>query len=284
MKKIGLIVAVCMSISMLAGCANNSKENTSEVKEETIVEEVNNTENDVSKVESDDKKEETVDSEKSEDENKQTEEKSTTEENTKSDTTKDANKEQVTKSVKLTGVANVNEGKDGNLTVDYIITGTDGKTTYKFTEKPLFDKGWYEMYKGNGGQLFEFADFNFDGNMDIKTQQYGAMVNQYYNIRIWNESTKEFELNQDFMGISNPSINAEKKQIFGVNYDRGLGNYTLYTVKDNKLTVLAEIKAEFKDDGTFGYTQVIGTGKATPIKSVSDLDSIWKGYNIEIVK
>jgi hypothetical protein len=178
--------------------------------------------------------------------------------------------------------SDVSENEDGTLTVDYIITDSNGKASHSFSENPDFDKGWYEMYTDAGAKLYEFSDFNFDGHLDIRTQQYGAMVNQYYNIRIWNTSIGEFELNQDYMGLPNPVVDAAKKQIFTTNFDRGLGNFGLYEVKDGVLTEIATIEVTLKDNGSFEYIETIGDGEGTVIKSVDDLDSMWAGYNVFI--
>lgn len=180
--------------------------------------------------------------------------------------------------------ANVTENEDGTLTVDYVLTEVDGSETRQFSENPNFNKSWYEMFSGNGGVIYEIADYNFDGYLDIKTQKYGAFVNQYYNIRLWNVEVKEFELDSDFMNISNISLNTDKQQLFGVNYDRGLGNYALYNMVDGKLTIIAQIKVEMKSDGTFEYTQIIGDGEAVVVRNVSEIDAIWDGYNVQIVE
>lgn len=178
--------------------------------------------------------------------------------------------------------ATVIENEDGTLTVDYVITDSNGKVTHRFSEKPNFDKEWYEMFTDNGVNLYKFVDYNFDGYLDIRTQQYGAFVNQYYNIRIWNNSIGEFELNQDYMDLPNLVVNAEKEQIFTTNFDRGLGNFALYEVKEGQLTQVATINVTIKDNGSFEYIEVIGNGEETVIDSVEDLDEIWEGYKVFI--
>jgi hypothetical protein len=180
-------------------------------------------------------------------------------------------------------VASVRENEDLTLTVDYLIVSEEGTITLSYSETPQFDKSWYEMYRDNGGELYAFEDYNFDGYLDLRTQQYGAMVNQYYNIRIWNNSLGEFELNEAYMGLSNPTINEEKKQIFTTNYDRGLGNYSLYEVKDGLLTKIATIEVTLKDDGSILYTETIGDQEGKTISDTSELNEIWEGYDIEIL-
>ena len=176
----------------------------------------------------------------------------------------------------------VTETEGGTIEVLYHLKSNDGKTEFVFNEKPSFKKDWYEMFTGAGGQLYEIADFNFDGHLDFKTQEYGAMVNQYYNIRLWDPEINEFVLNQDFIDISNLMVNAEKKELFSVNYDRGLGNYKLYHVEDGQLQVVASIDTTFKEDGTFEVTETVGS-ETKVIRNLSEKNIIWDNYKTHIV-
>lgn len=249
MKKINLIIAVVMVITILSACTTSDADNESKGTT-TVIE-------------------------------------STIKKVTSIATTKITEAEDVKKDMKnavLTCEVNVIEDNDKKIIVDYIINVDDNYAQHEFTDNPLFNKLWYDMYTGQGEELYEFIDFNFDGYMDIKTQMYGAYVNQYYNIRIWNDETNEFELNSDFMEISNPLVNSDKQQIFSVNYDRGFGNYTLYSIVDGELEVIAEILFNMKNDGSYSYTQSINNSEAKLINNVSELDDIWEGYTIEIIQ
>ncbi|WP_461205998.1 XAC2610-related protein [Clostridium sp. DL1XJH146] len=279
MKKLSIMVMIVMMVGTLAACGNNSDNvdlTAASNWDEAIVDLEGPTTEEVDKEVPETKETETKES-PDEVDTKTPEKTEVVTINSNSDNTGG----DVTSSEELSGEAKVSENEDGTLTVDYVITANDG-TTHSFSEKPDFNKSWYEMYKEAGGELYEFTDFNFDGQPDIRTQQYGAMVNQYYNIRIWNASIGEFELNQDYMALSNPEVNEEKKQIFTTNYDRGLGNYSLYEVKDGVLTEIAAIEVEINNDGSIGYTETIGAGEGKTITSVSEIDSIWEGYKVNI--
>lgn len=249
MKRISFAVMLCLLIGVVASCGNDSGENTEASKETVVV------------VTKDENKEEVL-----------------------TEVAKEAETVLTDQVIAWTCEAAVTENEDATLTVEYILTDPESLEVHKFTESPFFDKGWYEMFTEAGGTLYELVDYNFDGHLDIRTQQNGAMVNQYYNIRLWNTLTGEFELDQSFMDMPNLSVNVDKQEIFSVNYDRGLGNYKLYTVRDGQVVLLAAINVDIKDDGSIVYTEIIGDGDPMPIKNVTEINAIWEGYKIEIIE
>lgn len=249
MKKISLIVVLAMTVMMFVGCGNNSEEVTSATPLNT--DQSVKSQNPVA----------------------------TPEESSIATPTPIVERDNA---INWACETIVTENGDQTLKVEYVLTEVDGNETRQFSENPLFDKAWYDMFTENGGEIYQFADYNFDGYMDIKTYNLGAYVNQYYNIRIWNEATKEFVLDDDYSGIANPEINVEKQQIFSSNYDVVHTNYALYNIEEGKPVIAAEIIVVYSDNGIGEYNQKVGNGDVTIIKEMSDIDKIWEGYSLQI--
>jgi hypothetical protein len=173
------------------------------------------------------------------------------------------------------------EDENGELHAIYVISDKNGKEIQIIDNKPYFTKDWYLSYSGN---CCQFSDVNFDGKLDVITRNSGADVNAYNYVYLWTESEKQFIYSEEASAIANLAIDSEKEQIFSFSRDAGLLSYRLYEVKNDKIAVVASLTQEFNQEGTIIITETIEeTGKVTNIQEESQLDSIWDGYEIQLL-
>ncbi len=191
----------------------------------------------------------------------------------------------------------VKEGDNGKLIATIIINDVNGEELQRLTYQTEFDEQWYNMYVENGGEICRFVDFNFDGYPDVVTQLYGAMVNQWYKVWLYNPTTKQFENSEEYETQVNPKINIDKKLVLSTRYNRGIPSYELSYVENGHLAYQGSIIGEISDDGNviyvqrmYGYINEDGeiayreVQSYDVISSVDDLDELWSNFEIKLVQ
>jgi hypothetical protein len=159
-----------------------------------------------------------------------------------------------------------------------------------------FDKDWYHMFTNSGGHVCRFVDLNLDGYPDVVTQRYGAMVNQSYDVWLYQPDNANFEISQVYESQFNPIINVTERLILSINYTQGIPTYDLSYIEKNGLSPYASIRGEFAE-GAITYTQYLygyvneegifcfqETPSVTEIASPQALDPIWESFDITMPK
>ena len=186
-------------------------------------------------------------------------------------------------------------GTHGGLDATILIrdgTGTNVQTISYATD---FDQDWYNTYTDNGGVMYRFVDFNFDGHEDFIGQVNGAVANQFYNVYLYNPDTKQFTISEEYSGKTNPVINTETHYVLSINYSQGLPFYELSHVNNGHLAYLGSIQAEISDtedviftERMYGYMDDNGTlafrelQSETIVTDASQLSPLWESFDISL--
>ena len=187
------------------------------------------------------------------------------------------------------------EKEDGMSFVTFKIKDENNKEVQTIEYDTYFTKEWYTEYEENGGEIYGFTDVNLDGYSDFIGQINGAVVNQYYNIYVYDESIQEFVYESDFSKLSLPAIQTEKRLLLSTYFERGIPSFYLYSIGDDTLECMGMIEAEISEAGEVSYTEKMNSillqdGTITylaeeqikQIETINDIDSVWGSTGFEI--